>query len=299
MPVIKAEYCLCLNGKVVAVEKESLPWMDPFGLAPDDLDDDKPLPVSIVDVKVMGDRGWLTSAMDIKVKWWQAHHHKVPLFSEILQLIKSKKIFKGAGARTPKQHKSLLPLKIRNKTMWFANNSRVVSLALVQGQEIEQLEWFMHELYQDIEDLMAEDEAEAEADAPVEKHKIDKNLQTIVDQTLSTLQDHHGCQSVHYLASRNSLKVVRKGDKATKEHRLKSLKRKLQESQEHDNEELLQNLFDIAVAECINFLDYQDKEPAGPAADVKEPAADDEGSPSAPVVASSSSSSGAPGAIQD
>ena len=164
MPVIKAEHRLCLNGNVVPVEQTSLPWMDPFGIAPDDIDDDEALPVSLVEIKAMGDMSWLTSALDVKVKWWQSQHHKVPLLSEVLENIKAKKVFKGAGARSPRQHKSLLPLEIRDKTLWFANNSRVVCLALQQGLEIKQLEWFVDELYKDIEDLM--DEALAE-DKPV------------------------------------------------------------------------------------------------------------------------------------
>ena len=60
----------------------------------------------------------------------------------------------GCKMAPRRQHKSLLPLKIRNKTMWFANNSRFVSLALLQGQEVKMLEWFMDELYQDIEHLV-------------------------------------------------------------------------------------------------------------------------------------------------
>ena len=274
MPAMKAEFCLVLNGKVVPVEKVNMPWMDPFGLAPDSLDEDQPLEVSLVDIKSTGDIHWICSSLEVTQRWWRSFQQKVPLLMEILELIKSKRIYKGAASRAPKQHKSLLPLQIRNKTMWFANNARFVCLALLQGQEVQMLQWFMDELYQDVEDLVSQSPPLEQPDAPQDKHQLEENLQAIADQAVQTLQEHHSCLLVHYMPSRNSLKVVRKGDKASKEHRLKNLNRKLKEIQEQDNQEALQNLFDIAVSDCINFLDNQDKQAAAPAADpeVPEPA---------------------------
>ena len=42
MPVMKAELRLCLNGKAVPSENVSLPLLDPFNIAPADLNDEEP-----------------------------------------------------------------------------------------------------------------------------------------------------------------------------------------------------------------------------------------------------------------
>ena len=86
-----------------------------------------------------------------------------------------------------------MPLKIRGRVVWFANSSRSVGLALMQGLEIQQLEWFMDELLHDIEDM--QDQAEGPGLGPgsqaCETHALDKILQDLVDESLQTLQEHH------------------------------------------------------------------------------------------------------------
>ena len=42
MPVMKAGLRLCLNGKVVPSENVNLPLLDPFNIAPADLNNDEP-----------------------------------------------------------------------------------------------------------------------------------------------------------------------------------------------------------------------------------------------------------------
>jgi tripartite-type tricarboxylate transporter receptor subunit TctC len=69
----------------------------------------------------------------------------VPLMQEILALIKNKKAKQGNNALMPRNHKNLLPLQVRGKILWFENNSHCVILALQQGREAEQLQWFMNE----------------------------------------------------------------------------------------------------------------------------------------------------------
>ena len=303
MPVMKAELRLCLNGKVVPSENVNLPLLDPFNIAPADLNDEEPCPVTLVPIKRQGpDVAWLCSALEVKQSWWITHMTQIPLFVEILEAIKSKKVSTGAGARMPRQPRSLVPLKIRGRVVWFANSSRSVGLALVQGLEIQQLEWFMDELLHDIEEM--QDQEEGPGPGPVsqacKKHALDKTLQDLVDESVKTLQEHHKCQSAYYLASRNEMKVMRKGDKAMKFYRLKNLKRKLNEAQVQDNQDHLQNMFDIGVAKCLNFLEgKEDPEDATPA---DEPgvasSAAVSAAPSGPIAASRSTSLSAPGAKQ-
>ena len=115
--------------------------------------------MTLVPIKRQGpDVAWLCSALEVKQSWWITHMTQIPLFVEILEAIKSKKVFKGAAARMPRQPRSLVPLKIRGRVVWFANSSRSVGLALVQGLEIQQLEWFMDELLHDIEEMQDQEE---------------------------------------------------------------------------------------------------------------------------------------------
>ena len=93
---------------------------------------------------------------------------------------------------------------------------------------------------------------------------------------------------------------MRKGDKAMKFCRLKNLKRKLNEAQVQDNQDHLQNMFDIGVAKCLSFLEgKEDPEDATPA---DEPgvasSAALSAAPSGPIAASNFTSSSAPGAKQ-
>ncbi len=136
----------------------------------------------------------------------------------------------GAGARGPRQHKRVLPLKTRYRIRWSTNHSQVVCLALQQGLEVEELEWCVGELYTDIEDLMM-GEAPAPEDKAGHKGNIDDSLHTILADTLETLQDHQSCHAAYYLSSKNTLKVVRKEDNETMVCRVKSLNRQLNESQ--------------------------------------------------------------------
>ena len=105
---------------------------------------------------------------------------------------------------TARQHRSLAPLKIRGKVVWFDNSSRSVGLALMQGLEIQQLEWFMDELLHDIEEM--QDQEEGPGPGPgsqaLRKHALDKILQDLVDESLKPLQEHHKCQCAYYLSSR-------------------------------------------------------------------------------------------------
>ena len=94
-------------------------------------------PVTLVPIKRQGpDVAWLCSALEVKQSWWITHMTQIPLFVEILEAIKSKKVLKGAAARMPRQPRSLVPLKIRGRVVWFANSSRSVGLALVQGLDM-------------------------------------------------------------------------------------------------------------------------------------------------------------------
>ena len=258
MPVIQASYRLCFQDWAVPLEETQLPWLDPYELA-DGFVPEGSLHVSLVNFKASGDMCWIEKGLELKARWWKAHHHRIPLLVEILDLIRAKKPHKGAAVLLPKNHKSLVPLKVRGKTLWFENNSRIVVLALQQGQEIDHFKWFLEEINKDIEGHAYEEEPEPDEPEPAKSRKcvkveIPKDLEDIVEHAVTTLQGVHNCLTANYIPSRMSLKVVRSSDKEGKEIRVKDLKRKQQKALESENLHEVQHQFNVAMQQCMEFL---------------------------------------------
>ena len=85
---------LCLNDSVVPVEAKALPFIDPYSLATDE--DETHLPVSLVHFKAKSPNAWLWQNVEMPFSsWWKQKHSQVPLFLEILNLIKGKKLTHG------------------------------------------------------------------------------------------------------------------------------------------------------------------------------------------------------------
>ena len=78
--------------------------------------------------------------------------------------------------------------------------------------------------------------------------------QALVNETLEDLGAHTNCMSVAWSAARNSFKVVRKSDKAKKEFCVKGLKRKREESEMSNGEDIVQVLFERSKAYATSFL---------------------------------------------
>jgi len=258
MPVIEVQMRLCLNDCGVPLEKQTLPFVDPYNLADEP---DEPLPVSLVSFKATGNLNWLHSGLALPARWWVKNHFRIPLLQEILGLIKDKKPKQGGHLLMPRNHKNLVPLQVRGKVLWFENNSRCVVLALKQGKEIEHLQWFMEEVNKDIENhvVFSDPECPEDQPGPGPSHKtsrvqIPEDLEDLVNKCLETLQEHPESLAAVYLASRNSFRVHRK-DKAWKDIKVKDLKRKRAQAFEQQDQELVKRQFDIAVQGCIEFLD--------------------------------------------
>ena len=85
--------------------------------------------------------------------------------------------------------KSLLPLKVRGKILWFENNSHCVVLTLKQGEEAGQLLWFPEQLHKDIGDLQA---APNDLELKSRKMEVLEDLEEIVNNSLKDLCEHVG-----------------------------------------------------------------------------------------------------------
>ena len=75
----------------------------------------------------------------------------------------------------------------------------------------------------------------------------------MVDESLKLLQADPRCKYARYFPSRNCFSVVRLGDKAREEFRLKHLERKRAAIEGRDCVELVQDEFDKTVQSAMSF----------------------------------------------
>lgn len=267
MPVLEVKRRLCLNDCAVPAEEQGLSFLDPYNQSNET---DENLSVSLVNFKASGDMKWLQKGLKLSSRWWVLNHHRIPVLKEILNLIRTSKPKKGGAGRLPKYHKSLLPLQVRGKVLWFQNDSRCVTLAVKKGQEaLDDVQWFLQELSKDIEHLEEVPEGPVEVSKEI-RAPIPEDINDIVNDSLQTIRDHPQCLSAVFLQSRSSIRVQRRNIKATKDLRVKDLKRKRAESVEQDNQDIVKRLFDPIVQSAISFLDLQ--VPAGAASSNQAPA---------------------------
>ena len=69
-----------------------------------------------------------------------------------MRAIRAKKPLDG---RKPRYHKILIPICIRGRVLWFVNDSRAVTFAY-QSHNLPDLSWFLHQLNDDIQEVLAE-----------------------------------------------------------------------------------------------------------------------------------------------
>ena len=69
-----------------------------------------------------------------------------------MRAIRAKKPLDG---RKPRYHKILIPICIRGRVLWFVNDARCVTFAY-QSHNLPDLSWFLHQLNDDIQEVVAE-----------------------------------------------------------------------------------------------------------------------------------------------
>ena len=155
-----------------------------------------------------------------------------------------------------KRDRSIMPLQIRERVLWFLNSQRNVTLALrdpkAEGQDVVQeedqgegedlaindLRWFLSELSKDIHKILQghEDQEEGQlvprtrartgASTGRGAGPVPEDMEGIVDESLMLLRSDPGCKSAGYHPSKNQFSVVRTQDKKRKNFLAKQLKRK-------------------------------------------------------------------------
>lgn len=259
MAMLQVARRLCVNECVVPAQDMQLPFVDPYGLTSEPGEE---LAVSLVDLKATANINWLQQAFKLPCRWWVRNHHRVPLVLEIQKLIRDQKPTKGGQSRLPRNHKSLLPLQVRDKILWFMNDSRSVVLA-IKHEGLDDFQWFLQELHKDVhEHVLGHEHAPEPSTRRKGVGEIPEDLQGPVLETLETIREHPQCLSAVWMPARFCFRVHRKSDKALKELRVKDLKRKRTQAAETDNESLVKNQFDVIVPEAILFLDSSDCVPA-------------------------------------
>ena len=264
MAVLEVAQRLCLGEHAVPVERLSLPFVDPYNLSTITAEF---IVVSLVSFKASGSKGWLEQGLQVPSRWWPRNHASLPILQEILELIRQQNPKTGQSC-LPRSQKSLIALKVRDRILWFQNDSRCVILGVLDGDKgLADFRWFLEELSKGGKDAggpaAAGDIVELAQAEPGDPDAGD-DLGTFITGALETLQAHQGCLRATYLPSRLSIRVVRMEDKVVSEFRLKNLKRKRAESADHDSEEPVNRQFDMVVSEAIKFLDsYERADTAG------------------------------------
>ena len=248
MAVLRTSWSLCLNDHVVPVQTKVCAIVDPYELMEGldlDLEDTE---VSLVYFHATSDMSWLMKSLGKPVKWWIHNWNRIPLILEIRERIKAKK-----NKKEPANHKCLVALQIRGKTLFVVNDTHNTTLGLLTGQVGEQpgspenqagtLLWFCDELHKDIENLPKEVQKPLKED----RAPPDSEHQEAIKRTLDGIQAHSQCRSSHYRPSRLTFKVFRK-DKTYKEIRVVGLNKK-------QKPQGAQDPFDKVLSLALEFLE--------------------------------------------
>ena len=252
MAVFRTSWALCLNDQVVPAQTKVCPIVDPYGLMEGlDLDMEE-TEVSLVRFHATADMSWLMKSLDMPVKWWIYNCYRLPMIFEIREGIKAKK-----NKKEPANHKCLVALQIRGKTLFVVNDTHGTTLGLPESQPLpgEQpgslasqertLHWFCDQLYKDIQNLPKEKPLKEDRDPPVPAEH-----QEAFQMTLESIQAHSQCSSCHYMPSRLGFKVIR-GDKTCREFRLVGLHKKRKP-------EGAQGAFERVLSMALEFLEHKE-----------------------------------------
>ena len=245
MAVLRTSWSLCLNDQVVPSQTKVCSIVDPYELMEGlDLDLEE-TEVSLVRFHGTADMSWLMKSLGMPVKWWIHNWNRIPLILEIRELIKAKKNKKERA-----NHKCLVALQIRGKTLFVVNDTHTTTLGLLTGHgeqpgspenQAGTLLWFCDELYKDIENLPKEFQK------PLKEDRAPPEHQEAIQRTLDGIQAHPQCSSSHYKPSRLGFKIFRK-DKTYKEIRVVGLNKK-------QKPEGAQDPFDKVLSLALEFLE--------------------------------------------
>ena len=248
MAVLRTSWSLCLNDQVVPVQTKVCAIVDPYGLIGGlDLDMEE-TKVSLVNFHGTANMSWLMKCLEMPVKWWVTNCSRIPLILQIRERIKAKK-----NKKEPANHKCLVALQVRGKTIFVVNDTHTMTLGLLESQPLPEeqpgspknqagtLRWFCDELYKDIENLPKEFQK------PLKEDRAPPEHQEAIQRTLDGIQAHPQCKSCHYMPSRLGFKIITK-DKTSEEIRVVGLNKRPKAESAPDP-------FDKVLSKALVFLE--------------------------------------------
>ena len=190
----------CLEDQVLPLVPKTLDLVDINRVGIDDRDNCNWF---ILNLKATANVEWLMKNLKLHSRWWMLNSKRVPLINEILEVINNI----NKNRKTAVHARLVVPIKIRNHVIFVLKDARAVKLAIDSDEpNFEDLDWFVHELGEDIGKLPAK--GSSSATKPL--HDEDPLVSEIIDNVVQDLKQHHACKTVCFVRSRRAFKVVKK-----------------------------------------------------------------------------------------
>ena len=155
-----------------------------------------------------------------------------------MKAIRAKKPLDG---RKPRYHKILIPINIRGRVLWFVNDARCVTFAY-QSHNLPDLSWFLHQLNDDIQEVLAEGAPGKTPRQPDAATVEQEDLQKCKKILLDNLKDYRPCKSAFFLNTKLVIRVARLSDGQKKEFGICSTSSRRFRTADWDYEESFANL---------------------------------------------------------
>ena len=208
--------------------------------------------VNLVCFHGTADMSWFMKCLEMPVKWWVHNWNRIPLILEIRECIKAKK-----NRKEPSNHKCLVALQVRGKTLFVVNDTHTMTLGLLESQPLPEeqpgspksqagtLGWFCDELYKDIENLPKEFQ---KPQKPLKEDKAPAEHLEAIQRTIDSIQDHPQCRTCHFVPSRVAFRVFKR-DRTSKEIRVLGLNKRQKPAGAQDP-------FEQALCKALEFLEF-------------------------------------------
>ena len=274
------EHKLCLNNMPVPFVKKDMEFDDIHHIA--SLPDED-ITFSLLSLKVTDNADWLSRALQPEVKSaaasrrWMSRLSSVALVKEIFEAI-SKGKPTGPQARLSRRPNIVVAIEIRGQVILVVNQTRHITLAFQEGQELEGMQWFLTELQKDLETINEDDQEDKEenleekSEDDEEDKEGDQEFEDLHIQLqkkyLERLRMHEQCKRASWPPSKPCYRVLNK-DKATKHFVVQDLKKRRKDFTHRGdplNLQVLQTNHDRAYQEAVGWLDSFSDRPSAPAA---------------------------------
>ena len=183
----------------------------------------------------------------------------IALLDEVIDQISRKKESRG-----PAQTHFLVPLKVRDRILWFLNDPRAVTLALRDENAMEDLQWFVREFQQDARIYLIGRGKRGVRPLPVRPklaHDVPDGLVEPITEALESIRAFASCRRASFRSSKAAFTVIRNRDGAQKSLTIKGMRRQQAQLKNPGGEGPLMDLqglkrkIQVLTMEAISFID--------------------------------------------